>query len=193
MVGLACHVPCTTETDADVRCSLYGQTVCTFARRQSAETSSAVCLHYSSRSKSGSGCGCGLPRHKTVTCKDQFEKRLCACSVVAGDFHFLYRRRTFRSERTALCGCGKNPVHFVRMRMYVAVCTDKLFVHSHGAKAPKSIPQLSVRVCTYILYGRLVRTLRRRYAAPKCAGETVFRFPPSPSPPGNHAEKVSSV
>ena len=45
--------------------------------------------------RTGSGCGCGLPRHKTVTCKDRFEKRLCACSVVAGDFHFLYRRRTF--------------------------------------------------------------------------------------------------
>ncbi len=81
------------------------------------------------------------------------------------------------------------PVLPKRMRMYDAVCTDKLFVHSHGAKAPKSIPLLSVRVCTYILYGRLVRTLRRRYVAPKCAGETVLRFPPSPSPPGNHAEK----
>ena len=153
----------------------------------------------------GSGCGCGLPRHKTATCKDRFEKRLCAYSVVAGDS--LYRHSTFRSERTALCRCGKITVEgssglVVGLACHVPCTTeteaDARCGLSYGqivcavASAPSAeiFPEVVCTFCTYILYGRFVRTTRRRRKAPKCAGETVLRFPPTLSPHGRHKEKI---
>lgn len=60
-----------------------------------------------------------------------------------------------------------------RLRFVRTLCTDKLFVQSHGAKAPKFVPQLSVRVCTDILYGHCGGATRRRNAL----GKPSFGFP----------------